>query len=103
MRLIPWLLLPPAAILLIAFAIANRTPVRVSLDPLPLELHPPLFIIVILAIALGIVIGGSATWLAQRKWRRLARERRRANESLQRELGQRTAQVAQVALPARSP
>lgn len=86
MRLIPWLLLPPAALALIAFAIANRAGVTVSLDPLPIELHPPLFVVVLASIALGILVGGTATWLTQRKWRRLARERRRANDALQREL-----------------
>lgn len=98
MRLIPWLLLPVATIVLIAFAIANRTHVVVSFDPLPFERPWPLFVIVFLALGLGIVVGGAATWVSQRKWRRLARERRRANESLQRELN-----TGRPALPAKAP
>ena len=85
-RLLLWLVLPAATVTLIAFAIANRAPVLVSLDPLPFEHRWPLFAVVFASIALGIVVGGVATWLGQRKWRRLARERRRANDALRREL-----------------
>ena len=88
MRLIPWLVLPPVAVVLIAFAIANRTPVTVSLDPVPLEFRLPLFLVLLGGIGLGILVGGIATWLRQSKWRRLARERRRAHDALQRELAQ---------------
>lgn len=86
MRLIPWLVLPVASIVAIAFAIANRASVVVSFDPLPFAPSMPLFAVVLLAIGLGMLIGGVAAWLGQRKWRRLARERRRANDALQREL-----------------
>lgn len=98
MRLIPWLLLPVALIVLVGFAIANRTAITISLDPLPFEWQARLFVVVFLAIGLGIVVGGSATWVAQRRWRRLARERRRANEALQRELA-----AGRPALPAKTP
>jgi uncharacterized integral membrane protein len=97
MRLIPLLLLPVATIVLIAFAIANRNAVVVSFDPLPFERPWPLFAIVFVALGLGIVVGGTATWVGQRKWRRLARERRRANEALQRELS-----TGRPALPAKT-
>jgi len=96
MRLIPWLVLPPAAIVLIAFAIANRAPVTVSLDPVPVEFRLPLFLVLLVGIGLGILVGLINTWLRQGKWRRLARERRRAHDALQRELAQGTA-----ALPAK--
>jgi uncharacterized integral membrane protein len=98
MRLIPWLLLPLATIALIAFAIANRAHVVVSFDPLPFEKAWPLYAFIFIAMGLGIVIGGTAAWIGQRKWRRLARERRRANELLQRELA-----AGRSALPAKLP
>jgi len=94
-RLIPWIILPPATIALIAFAIANRTAVVVSFDPLPIEREWRLYAIVFVAIGLGMLIGGTATWFAQGKWRRLARERRRAHDALQRELA-----AGRAALPA---
>ncbi|HET8918410.1 MAG TPA: lipopolysaccharide assembly protein LapA domain-containing protein [Xanthobacteraceae bacterium] len=68
----------PLAIVVIAFAVANRQIVTVSLDPFSAE-HPaasltlPLFALVIVLLVLGVLIGGIAAWLRQSKWRRTAR------------------------------
>ena len=62
----------------VAFAIANRQSVTVSFNPFhpsdPALAFPlPLFVLLIMAAILGVVVGGSATWLGQRHWRRAAR------------------------------
>lgn len=65
-----------AALLVIAafilVALANRTPVLFSLDPLApaadgLSLHAPLYWIIFAALFAGILLGGAAVWLGQRK------------------------------------
>jgi uncharacterized integral membrane protein len=76
-----WLLLAPVAIVALVFAIANRQLVTVVFDPFGndvqgLELRAPLFIVLLLAVMLGVVIGGIAAWLAQAKHRRAARQAR---------------------------
>ncbi|MBM3491523.1 MAG: LapA family protein [Alphaproteobacteria bacterium] len=70
-----WLLLPPLAVLFIAFAIANRAAVAVSLDPLPFVVQVPLYLLVFVAILLGLVVGGLIGWGKAWRWRRLAAER----------------------------
>lgn len=41
------------ALLVVLFAVANRHTVTLSLDPLPLEISAPLFLLVVLSFVLG--------------------------------------------------
>ena len=84
-RVVAALILVPLAIVIIAFAVANRQVVTVSLDPFSASspatsLTLPLFALIIVLLILGVVIGGIAAWLRQARWRRTARR-------LERELG----------------
>ncbi|MBR1169599.1 lipopolysaccharide assembly protein LapA domain-containing protein [Bradyrhizobium sp. DASA03005] len=72
------LIVIPLGLILVAFAVANRHFVTVSFDPFiaddpSLSITLPLFLLLILAAALGVVAGGSAVWFGQRRWRRAAR------------------------------
>lgn len=72
------LILVPIALVLILFAVANRQWTAVSLDPFSadapaLAVHLPLFLAILLALMGGVIVGGVAAWLGQRKWRRAAR------------------------------
>ena len=67
MKLLRWLLLIPLALLAILIAVANRQSVTFSLDPFdPLTpaigLTMPLALIIIIAMFIGILIGGFASW-----------------------------------------
>lgn len=69
----------PAAIVLIAFSLANRHDVRLSLDPFSssdpfLAIDAPFFLFLLGSFLLGLLLGGFATWLRQGQWRRAARE-----------------------------
>jgi len=74
------LVLIPLGLIFIDFAVANRHLVTVSFDPFgsgdtAFDLSPvPLFAIIIVAMIVGVVAGGSATWFRQRRWRRAARQ-----------------------------
>jgi uncharacterized integral membrane protein len=99
------LLLVPIALLAVLFSVANRAPVRVSLDPISrdapvLAFDLPLFAVVLAAIALGVLIGGFASWLGQRKHRKAARVNRREAEKLRSEAQSLRAAVPDSALPA---
>lgn len=81
-KLILVLVVLPLAVVLIALAVVNRKPALLILDPLGgtepgLSLEAPLFLFLLGAFALGLVVGGIATWIGQGKWRRLAREETR--------------------------
>lgn len=77
-RLVQILVALPLAVLIIAFSVANREPVNVSLDPFgsgdaALAFSIPLFLLVLGSLLVGVLVGGSAAWLSQGKWRRRAR------------------------------
>jgi len=76
------LIVVPLGVLLIALAVVNRKPVELILDPFGgpdpgLTWQAPFFLFLIGAFALGLVVGGIATWLSQGKWRKTARTQRR--------------------------
>jgi uncharacterized integral membrane protein len=85
-KIIAVLLLVPLAVVIIAFAVANRQNVTLLLDPFSTSapaasLTLPLFALVIAALIVGVIAGGLAAWLGQGKWRRGARRlEREANE-----------------------
>lgn len=77
-----WLILVPAMVLGIVLAVANTTPVVLSLDPFSRS-HPalavtmPLYAVIFAAFFAGLVVGGIAAWLGQRPVRRERRQARR--------------------------
>jgi uncharacterized integral membrane protein len=86
-RIIAVLILVPLAIIIVAFAVANRQGVTVSFDPFggsapAASLTLPLFALVIVLLIIGVVIGGSASWLRHGRWRRTARRLEREVKEL---------------------
>ncbi|MEP7032001.1 MAG: LapA family protein [Pseudolabrys sp.] len=78
-KIVTAVIVVPLALLIIAFAVANRQTVTVSFDPfstaaLAYALTLPLFMIVIGVLTFGVLIGGIAAWIRQSKWRRNARK-----------------------------
>ncbi|HZP08864.1 LapA family protein [Methyloceanibacter sp.] len=88
----------PLGVVLVALAVVNRAPVRLILDPFggldpSVSIEAPLFLLLLGVFALGLIVGGIATWFTQGKWRRMAREEsrqardwRRQADRLEREL-----------------
>jgi uncharacterized integral membrane protein len=73
----------PLAVLILLFAVANRQWISVSLDPFSaqdpaLAVSLPVFFVVLFAVMAGVLIGGTATWFSQAKWRRAARRHQAA-------------------------
>lgn len=86
-RIVAALILVPLALIIIAFAVANRQIVTVSLDPFSASapaasLTLPLFALVIVLLIVGVVIGGTAVWLRHGRWRRAARRLEREVKEL---------------------
>jgi uncharacterized integral membrane protein len=77
-KIVTVLVLLPIALLIVMFAVANRAPVSIALDPVGSDppmvtVALPLFLMLLLALIAGVIIGGVAAWSRQRKWRRRAR------------------------------
>jgi uncharacterized integral membrane protein len=77
--LVTWLVVIPLSLIFVIFAVANRHLVTVSFDPFnstdpSVAIKLPLFVVIIAVAILGVLAGGTATWLRQRHWRRAARQ-----------------------------
>lgn len=81
LRRILWTLFAfPIGALLVTLAVANRHSVVLTLDPFnpqdpAIALNMPLYAYILLALILGVILGGAATWIAQGQWRHAARTR----------------------------
>jgi uncharacterized integral membrane protein len=89
-KIVAAVILIPLAIVIVAFAVANRQNVTVSLDPFnpdvpAASVTQPLFVVIVAVLILGVIIGGIAAWLRQSKWRRTARRLEREVVELRRE------------------
>ena len=86
------LIVVPLTIVIVLFAVANRQIITVHLDPFETGLLPfptislPLYLLLFGVGLIGVMAGGSATWLAQGKHRRAARQHAREAQSHRTEL-----------------
>ena len=79
-RIVRFVVILPAVVVLVALGVANVHDVRLALDPFRpadpvLSIVLPFYAWLLAALILGVVIGGLATWLTQARWRRSARRR----------------------------
>ncbi|MEA2951098.1 MAG: hypothetical protein QOJ96_618 [Alphaproteobacteria bacterium] len=111
-RIVTALILVPLAIIFICFAVANRQTIVVSFDPFD-SVQPafaasmPLFVLIFVLLSLGVLIGGTAAWLRQSRWRRTARrldadvgDLRAEMASLRRQLGEEPPRLGRAYEPA---
>jgi uncharacterized integral membrane protein len=74
-KIVTGIIVVPLAIIIVAFAVANRQMVTVSFDPFS-SASPayaatlPLFVLIFILLIVGVIIGGVAAWIGQAKWRR---------------------------------
>ncbi len=81
----------PVAIIVIAFAVANRRWTTLSFDPFNQEapfaaMSLPLWAILFVGTFIGLLVGWVVAWFGQGKWRKLAKESRSEISRLQEEL-----------------
>ena len=103
-RILLVVVIVPIAIVLVALAVANRGAVPFTLDPFDpgnpaLTIQLPLFVMLFLALIVGMIVGGLATWLRQGRYRKEARVQRREVQNLLRQ-SNRQAEATQPDRPA---
>jgi uncharacterized integral membrane protein len=109
-KIVTLVIVVPLAVVIVAFAVANRQSVTVSFDPFS-SANPayaatlPLFVLIFVLVILGVIVGGVAAWLRQSHWRRTARRLDADVRALHQELdSMRRRQAAeQMAAPTREP
>ena len=77
-KIVAAVILVPLAVIIVAFAVANRQWVTMSFDPLSstspaYAASMPLFVLIFVMLILGVIVGGIAAWIRQSKWRRAVR------------------------------
>jgi Mn2+/Fe2+ NRAMP family transporter len=98
-RFLTLFVLLPIAVIVVILSVANRGDVAFSLDPIGASsgdwaIRAPLFALLFIAVILGIVVGGIATWLGQARWRHAARTERANADRLRADIEQFRAQLA---------
>lgn len=85
-RIFRWIIIFPILLIAGFLLIANRHNISVSLDPFnaqdpALSLIVPLYVVILIAIFIGLLLGGTLTWFGQHKYRKASRvERSNANK-----------------------
>jgi uncharacterized integral membrane protein len=117
-KIVTAVIIVPLAIVVVAFALANRQAVTVSFDPFSAAspayaASMPLFVLIFVLVIAGVLIGGIAAWLRQAAWRRTARRLDADVRALHQELEQMRRRAAEedarreaatrAALPAMAP
>lgn len=80
MKRLSWIISIPLLIIGVVFAVVNRQDVDVLIWPFGIQLQAPLFLVILLALFLGFLIGGLLAWFSAHAARR--REKRQQNEKL---------------------
>jgi uncharacterized integral membrane protein len=91
-KIVTAIIVVPLVAIIVAFAVANRQTATVSFDPFSAASPAyaatvPLFAIIFAVLILGVLIGGIAAWIGQRKWRRAARRLDGEVRALHEEMG----------------
>jgi lipopolysaccharide assembly protein A len=85
-RFIYWSITALIALVVVVFAVSNRATVALTFFPLPAELQAPLYLVVIVAVILGFLVGALTAWIGGGKRRAEARQLRRRLERVQRDV-----------------
>ncbi|TNE36783.1 MAG: LapA family protein [Alphaproteobacteria bacterium] len=92
----------------VVIAIANRQSVVLSFDPFSQETPAlafsfPLYVVMFALFILGVLVGGSSSWLSQGRWRKRARQEKRKRTHLEKDLDRKTKEVEKIAASPGSP
>ena len=94
MKALFWLLFLPLVALATVFAVNNRGAVMLGLEPLPYTVSLPVYMVVLFAALAGFLVGSALVWLAQGKWRRMARRNTRQMNALERDISSQCEEAA---------
>jgi uncharacterized integral membrane protein len=72
-RILSWIVTAPIVILVVLFAVSNLEPITLRLRPFPSELTIPLWLLTLVQLFVGFLLGAIVTWIGDRRRRRETR------------------------------
>jgi lipopolysaccharide assembly protein A len=87
-RFVYWAAAALVALVLVLFAVSNRAEVSLTLFPLPARLDAPLYLVVLVTLVVGFVLGEAVAWLGGARRRAEHRALRRRHDRLQRDVAE---------------
>jgi len=72
-RILSWIVAAPIVILILLFAVSNREPITLRLLPFPLDLTIPIWLLTLIELFVGFLLGAIVTWIGDRRRRRETR------------------------------
>ena len=85
-KLISFCITFPVTLIVVLFAVSNREWVSMELWPLPGALDAPLYLIFLVAVAAGFVLGGAIAWSGELGHKMRANRAEKRADDLEREL-----------------
>jgi lipopolysaccharide assembly protein A len=93
MAVVYWVVVLVIALVVGLFAASNPTPVALGFWPVPYRADAPLYLVVLVSLIFGFIIGAVAVWIRGGRRRHELRELRRENTALARDLAATRAQL----------
>jgi uncharacterized integral membrane protein len=72
-RILAWIVTAPLVVLVVLFAVSNLDEVTLHLWPLPFDLTVAIWLLTLIELFVGFLLGAIVTWIADRRRRREAR------------------------------
>ncbi|MCZ4281392.1 LapA family protein [Kiloniella laminariae] len=86
MKRFSWVLTAPITLAILVFAVSNREDVTLEIWPFGIQLQYPLYLIILISLGVGLLIGALLAWLSAGTSRKKARQAEWRALDLQRDL-----------------
>ena len=94
-RILSWIVAAPIVILVVLFAVSNRDSITLRLQPLPFEWSPPIWLLTLIQLFVGFLLGAIVTWIGDRHRRRETRVLNKRVAELEQSLGETERKLAE--------
>lgn len=89
-RIVSWIVTAPIVLVVILFSVSNLEPVTLHLWPLPFDLTIGIWLLALILLFVGFLLGAIVTWIGDRSRRRESRQLARRVRELEQSLAART-------------
>jgi|SRR6185437_1759279 len=87
-RILSWIVAAPIVILVVLFAVSNLDSITLRLKPFPFEWSPPIWLLTLIQLFVGFLLGAIVTWICDRPRRRQSRLLSRRTAELEQSLAE---------------